>query len=273
MNDGDSVTAVLIAAIAVAGLFGLLIGSFLNVVIWRVPRDESVVRPGSACPGCGAPIRPRHNLPVLSWLLLRGRARCCGMPIRARYPMVELATGGAFAAVAAWALVGPLSGWALPAFWYFAAISIALAVIDLDVHRLPDKIVLPSYPVVAALLLLPVVLDRDGSALIRVAVGGVALWLFYFLLVVIYPAGMGGGDVKLAGLLGMYLGWLGYRELVVGAAAGFALGGVLSVLLLATGVVTRKTLVPYGPFMLVGAWLAVAVADPVSDWYLRAAGL
>lgn len=267
----------LIAATAVAGLFGLLIGSFLNVVIWRVPRDESVVRPGSSCPGCGTAILPRHNLPVLSWLLLRGRARCCGMPIRVRYPIVELVTGVAFAAVAAWAMVGTLPGWALPAFWYFAAISIALAVIDLDVHRLPDKIVLPSYPVVAALLLLPVVLDRDGPGLvpvlIRVAVGGAALWLFYFLLVVIYPAGMGGGDVKLAGLLGMYLGFRGWPELVVGGAAGFALGGVLSVLLLATGVVTRKTMLPYGPFMLAGAWLAMAVADPVSDWYLRAAGL
>jgi leader peptidase (prepilin peptidase) / N-methyltransferase len=264
---------VLIAAVVVAGLFGLIIGSFLNVVIWRVPRDESVVRPGSACPGCGTAIRPADNLPVLSWLLLRGRARCCRIRISPRYPLVELTTGVAFAGVTGWLLAGSLSRWALPAFLYLAAISIALVLIDLDLHRLPNRIVLPSYPVLAALLLLPSVLDRDWRSVLHAAIGAAALWAFYFLLMMINPNGMGYGDVKLAGLLGMFLGWLGWSQLVVGAAAGFLLGGVLSVLLLAFRRVGRKSMIPFGPFMLAGAWLAVFAADPVTSWYLNTAGL
>jgi leader peptidase (prepilin peptidase) / N-methyltransferase len=268
---------VLLTVIAVAGLFGLIIGSFLNVVVWRVPRGESVVSPGSACPGCGSPIRPADNVPVLSWLLLRDRARCCGMRIAVRYPLVELATGLAFGAVAGWlvgrprgALVGP---WALPAFGYLAAITIALTLVDLDLHRLPNAIVLPSYPVAAVLLALPSAVAQDWRSLARAAIGAAALWAFYFGLMLIYPAGMGYGDVKLAGLLGMYLGWLGWSDLVVGAAAGFGLGGVLSTLLLAVRLVTRKSMIPFGPFMLAGAWLAVAVAQPVTTWYLHTAGL
>jgi len=252
-----------------AGVLGLLVGSFLNVVVYRVPRGESVVRPGSRCPGCGTPIAPRDNVPVVSWLLLRGRARCCGQRIPARYPLVELATGAAFAAVAAW--LGP--SWALPAFWYLAAISIALALIDVAVHRLPDPIVLPSYPVGAALLGLASLAEHDGASVLRAAIGGVVLWLLYLVLVLLYPAGMGLGDVKLAGVLGMYLGWLGWSQLLVGAFLGFLLGGVIGLGLMLAGRAGRKTMIPFGPFMLAGAWLAVAIAEPVSRWYLGFSGL
>lgn len=262
-----------IAVVLVAAGFGLLIGSFLNVVIHRVPRGESVVSPPSACPACGTPIAPRDNVPVLSWLLLRGRARCCGAPIAARYPLVELATAVAFAGVAAWWGYGSLPATALPAFGYLAAITVALTLIDIDHHRLPDAIVLPSYPVGLVLLALPTAVEQEWGRLGRGLAGGALLWAFYFLLVLVYPAGMGFGDVKLAGVLGLYLGWLGWPELAVGAMAGFTLGGVLSLLLLAARVVTRKSMLPYGPFMLAGAWLAVAVADPVTRWYLGAAGL
>ena len=196
--------------VSAAGL-GRLVGSFLNVVVRRVPRGESVVSPPSACPGCGAPIAPRDNVPLLSWLLLRGRARCCGARISARYPMVELGTAVAFGAVTAWWWLGSLSGWAVPAFCYLAAISIALALIDVEVHRLPDAIVLPSYPIALVLLAIPTVADREWDRrLVPTLVGGLALWLFYFVLVLIYPAGMGFGDVKLAGVLGLYLGWRGW---------------------------------------------------------------
>jgi leader peptidase (prepilin peptidase) / N-methyltransferase len=253
--------------------FGLLIGSFLNVVIWRAPRDESVVSPPSTCPGCGAPIAPRDNVPVLSWLLLHGRARCCGERISARYPLVELATAAAFAGVTAWWWLGSLPGAAVPAFCYLAAITVALTLIDIDVHRLPDVIVLPSYPVALVLLAVPTAVEQQWSWLGRAALGALLLFAFYFVLVLIYPAGMGLGDVKLAGVLGLYLGWLGWPQTVVGLAAGFALGGVLSLLLLAVRVVERKSMLPYGPFMLAGTWLAVAVAVPVADWYLGAAGL
>ena len=134
--------------VAVCTVFGLAIGSFLNVVVWRVPRKESVVSPPSACPACGAGIRGYDNIPVGSWLVLRGRCRDCAEPISARYPLVEAGTGVTFGLVA-W-MVGP--SWGLPAFLYLAGISIALALIDLDTFRLPNAIVLPAYPVTAALL-------------------------------------------------------------------------------------------------------------------------
>src|SRR5690554_5504318 len=142
--------------VALIGVLGLLIGSFLNVVVWRVPRAESLSSPGSHCPKCDHPIRWWDNLPVVSWLVLRGRCRDCGEPISARYPLVELATGAMFAGVAWWALSGAAlpelvdggTGWAtfvaLAAFLYLAAISITLALIDLDSHKLPNKIVLPA---------------------------------------------------------------------------------------------------------------------------------
>ena len=131
-----------------SAVLGLAIGSFLNVVIWRVPRHESIVSPPSHCPGCDVPIAPRDNVPVLSWLVLRGRCRHCRNPISARYPLVELATGVLFALMV-WRFG---LAWELPAYLYLAAIAVALALIDIDVHRLPNAIVLPSYPVMAVLL-------------------------------------------------------------------------------------------------------------------------
>ena len=131
-------------------LLGLAIGSFLNVVIYRVPRGESLISPASQCPSCGAAIRARHNVPLFGWLVLRGRCADCRTPISFRYPLVELACALLFVAVTLrFDHLGLLS--ALPAYLYFGAIGIALALIDLDVQRLPNSIVLPSYPVIAAL--------------------------------------------------------------------------------------------------------------------------
>ncbi|MDQ6648998.1 MAG: prepilin peptidase, partial [Actinomycetota bacterium] len=125
------------------GIAGLLIGSFLNVVVWRVPRGQSVVRPASACPSCHVPIRARDNLPVAGWLVLRGRCRDCHEPISSRYPIVELATGVLFAVLAVRFGFDPV----LPAFLYLGAVGLALALIDLDTRRLPNALTLPSYPV------------------------------------------------------------------------------------------------------------------------------
>ena len=259
-------TAVLVALCAV---LGLLIGSFLNVVIWRVPRGESVVSPPSACPACGNPVRPRDNVPVVSWLLLKKRCRDCGGPISGRYPAVEAGTAATFAVVAGYfGLVVEL-----PAFLYLAAIAIALALIDLDVHRLPNAIVLPSYVVGGVLLAVPSLVDGDYSQLLRAVIGLAALYAFYFGLVLVYPAGMGFGDVKLAGVLGMYLAWLGWAELVVGAFLGFLLGGVLGGLLLVTRKAGRKSKIPFGPFMLLGAFGGIFFGDAVADWYLATMGL
>ncbi|MEU4244025.1 prepilin peptidase [Actinoplanes sp. NPDC026619] len=245
-----------------AGLLGLVIGSFLNVVIYRVPRDESLVRPGSHCPHCGNAVRNRHNIPVLGWLLLRGRCADCAAPISARYPLVEAGTAVLFVAIAAkfgWS-------WELPAYLYLAAVSIALAAIDIDLMRLPDKIVLPSYAV-APLLLLPAVLaEHSWAAAVRGLIAAALLYAGYWILAVL-PKGMGGGDVKLAPLLGLYLGWLGWSSVIVGAFAGFLIGGVAGVLLMAAKVATRKTRIPFGPYMLAGAFLAVFAAAPIADWY------
>jgi leader peptidase (prepilin peptidase)/N-methyltransferase len=255
------VTAALAAACAV---LGLLVGSFLNVVVWRVPRGESVAHPPSACPSCGHAIRPRDNVPVLSWLLLGGRCRDCGARISVRYPLVELTTAVLFGLMA-WRL-GTV--WELPAYLYLAAIAVALTLIDVDVRRLPNVIVLPSYVVGAGLLLLPAGAAGEWDAYLRALLGALALFALYFALAFAYPAGMGFGDVKLAGVLGLYLGWLGWGELAVGAFLGFLLGGAWGVALLLARRAGRKSAIPFGPFMLGGALLAVLVGGALSDAYV-----
>ncbi|GGK86536.1 prepilin peptidase [Mangrovihabitans endophyticus] len=250
------------ALLCAAGVLGLVVGSFLNVVIHRVPRGESLVAPGSHCPHCGVAVRARHNVPVLGWLLLRGRCADCAAPISARYPLVEAVTAALFVAVTARFGLS----WELPAYLYLAAIAVALAAIDLDVLRLPDRIVLPSYGVAAALLLPAAVAGHDWSAPLRALAAAAALYAFYWVLAVL-PKGMGGGDVKLAPLLGFYLGWLGWSWVAVGAFAAFLLGGAVGMVLLAARLATRKSRIPFGPYMLGGAFLAVFAAAPIADWY------
>jgi leader peptidase (prepilin peptidase)/N-methyltransferase len=250
------------------GLLGLLIGSFLNVVIWRVPRGESVRAPASHCPACDTPIRPWDNVPVLSWVLLRGRCRHCGTRISARYPAVELLTGVLFAVVS---LAIGLT-WALPAFLYLTAVGVALTFIDLDTKRLPNALTLSSYPVMAGLLLLPAVADGAWSAYGRALLGGVALFAFYLVLALVYPAGMGLGDVKLAGVLGMALAWLGWGVWLVGAFLGFLLGAVVGLGLMAVRRAGRRTAIPFGPFMVAGTLLAIVWGQDIADWYVGLLG-
>jgi leader peptidase (prepilin peptidase)/N-methyltransferase len=255
--------------IVLSAVVGLVIGSFLNVVIHRVPRGESVVSPRSRCPGCGTEISARDNIPVLSWLLLRGRCRTCGEPISARYPLVELLTGALFAAVTWWAG----ASWALPAYLYLAAIGVALSAIDLDTKRLPNPIVLPSYVVALVLFLLPAVLDGAWDAYLRAVLAGAALFAFYFLLAFIYPAGMGFGDVKLSGVLGIYLGWVSWALVALGTFAAFLLGAVVGIAVIVGGKGGRKTKVPFGPFMIIGTFLALFFGQSVVDWYAGLIGL
>jgi len=255
------------ALVGLATVVGLAIGSFLNVVVWRVPRGESVVHPPSACPRCGHAIRGRDNVPVVSWLVLRGRCRDCGEPIAKRYPLVELGTGVLFGLTAWWAG----SSWVLPGLLYLAAIAVALTLIDLDTRRLPNAIVLPSYPVALALLALASwnpTGDADWSALLRAAIGGAAMYAVYFVTVVVYPAGMGFGDVKLAGVLGLYLAWFGWGALVLGWFAAFLFGGVYAVGLLVTRRAGRKSGVPFGPWMLLGAAFGIVLGERLWSWYL-----
>jgi leader peptidase (prepilin peptidase)/N-methyltransferase len=272
----------------IVGVLGLAIGSFLNVVVWRLPRGGSLVSPPSACPGCGHAIRARDNVPVLSWLLLRGKCRDCRTAIAKRYPLVEGGTALAFVAIAVYlgssaglfstslAPFGgqPLSSLAvLPALLYLAAISIALGLIDADTHTLPNRIVLPAYLVGAALLALASAASADWMALLWAAVGAGAMWLFYLVLALARPGGMGFGDVKLAGVLGLYLGWFGWGPLIVGLFAAFVLGGVYSIGLLITRRAGRRSGIPFGPWMLAGAWVGIFVGAPIADAYLHFTGL
>lgn len=272
--------AIILAALT--GVIGLLIGSFLNVVVYRVPNGMSVVSPPSACPNCGRHIRGFDNVPVLSWLFLRGKCRDCREPISWRYPAVELGTAVLFLVVAWRFLPAALQGGArtlllsipeLLAFVILAAISIALALIDIDVHRLPNTIVLPALGVAAVLMSLEAVLIGDYGSLLRAGIGMAAMFLFYFLLAFIYPGGMGFGDVKLAAVLGIYLGWLGWGELIVGTFAAFLLGGLFSIVLMILRRAGRKTRVPFGPWMLGGAWIAILFGSTISGAYLALFGL
>lgn len=262
------------------GVLGLAVGSFLNVVVYRVPAGLSVVRPRSACPDCGHAISAWENIPVLSWILLRGRCRSCAKPISIRYPLVEVAGAVAFALVAAWVVQAswpaPLSvavGLRLVALLYLAAVSIALAIIDLQVHRLPDRIVLPSYAVGGLLLAAAGVLDGDLVGLARAAAGAGVSVAFYLLLALIKPGAMSLGDIKLAGVLGLYLGAAGWAQLVVGTFAAFLLGGIAALVLLAVRRVGRRDGIPFGPWMLLGAWVGLIAGAPLTDLYLRLAGL
>nr|WP_199861658.1 A24 family peptidase [Frigoribacterium sp. CFBP 8766] len=256
-----------------------MIGSFLNVVVHRVPAGMSISSPPSACPGCHSPIKAYDNVPVLSWLALKGRCRSCRTAISARYPIVELATGGFFALVAAavwpWTAVpteaAPLVAALLElvAFLWLAGASVALAIIDVEHHRLPDAIVLPSYAVGLVLLGASSALSGEWDALLRGVVGMAALFVFYLALALVKPGAMGLGDVKLAGVLGLLLGWLGWGELVVGAFAAFLLGGLFSIVLLATRRAQRTGGIPFGPWMLAGAWVGVLVGGAVAASYLQ----
>jgi leader peptidase (prepilin peptidase)/N-methyltransferase len=255
---------VLLFTVVFAGVLGLAIGSFLNVVIWRVPRGESVVRPPSHCPGCDREIGPRDNVPVLSWLLLRGRCRHCATKISVRYPAVELLTAVLFAVVAY--RIGPAPE--LPAYLYLAAVGLALAAIDLDHRRLPNALTLPSYLVMAVLLTVASAATGDWWALVRAGLAMAAFYGALFAVAVAVPRGMGFGDVKLAGVLGLALGWLGWGELLVGFFLGFAYGGLVSLALIALGRAGRKTAVPFGPFLVAGALTAVLYGDALASLYV-----
>lgn len=276
---GTSVVSVGVIGVSIMiALFGALIGSFLNVVIYRIPAGKSIVSPPSACGACGHEVRPYDNIPVVSWLVLRAKCRDCGSHISARYPLVELG-GMVFFGLVAIRFVPPVLASntalelaaalvALVAFLYLSATSLALALIDLDVHRLPNAIVLPAYGVGAILLGAASILGGDPSALLRAAIGCLALGLSYFILAVAVPGGMGFGDVKLAGVLGLFLGWLGWGPLAVGALLAFVLGGLFGLALIIARKGSRKTAIPFGPWMLAGAWIGILIGTPLATGYL-----
>lgn len=261
-----------ILAVGALALLGLVAGSFLNVLVHRVPAGLSIVHPGSHCPNCEARIRPRDNVPVLSWLVLRGRCRECHAPISVRYPLVEASTGILWGVLAWWAL-GPAGMLGLlPLLLILGAAGVALTVIDLDHHRLPDAIVLPLYPLTVAGLALAGVLDGEwplvstaaGLVIWLVPIGG--LWLFSG------GRGMGFGDVKLSPVLGACLGWAAVASAVTGLLAAFVVGALVGLALMIAGRVGRRGHLPFGPFLLLGALLGLLAGPALAGAYLDMLG-
>jgi leader peptidase (prepilin peptidase)/N-methyltransferase len=239
--------------IVLCGVFGLAVGSFLNVVIYRVPRHESVVSPPSACPHCGTAIGARDNVPVISWVLLRGKCRHCGAPISIQYPLVELATAALFAGLA-----GRFGyNWALPAYLALFAGLFALSWIDVERLLLPKAIIYPLLVMVAGLLLIPAaVYDEWHSYWVASAFAG-GWFVFFFLLNFASPRLLGFGDVRLAPVLGLGLGWLGWRYVLLGFFAANLIGALIGIALILTKQIERQQRIPYGVFLAMGTAVAV----------------
>ena len=248
--------------IALAAIGGLCLGSFLNVVAYRVPAGVSLVTPPSACPGCGVAIRPYDNVPVISWLMLRGHCRACDTSISPRYPLTEALTGALFAAVV-------IVQHASRGVWLnliFVAALVAITQIDLEHRIIPNKIV---YGVAVAALVLTAVLQPHllTQRLIAGAIAGGVFGVIAF----VYPAGMGMGDAKLAAVMGLVLGRAVAPALMIALIAGTVVGvGVIARRGVSTG---RKSTIPFGPFLAFGSIVALFAGEAIVNAYLHGAGL
>jgi leader peptidase (prepilin peptidase)/N-methyltransferase len=302
--------------VAICAILGLAVGSFLNVVIWRVPnrdddreplapddaiearehgetdvdvRDlaqsepaddavgdsevtqaealprETIFWPSSYCPECQTPLKPYDNIPLVSWLVLRGKCRHCGVRIPVRYPLVELAN------TVLWILVA-LVYWnrpELPAYLILASGLLALSVIDLELKLLPTRIVVPLGFLVALGLAGAMVWTGAYDAGLRAVLAGLAAYVLMRLLYeVTRGRGIGYGDVRLSFVLGLALGWLGWGYVIGGIMVGFFLGALVGLLLLAFRLVSRRTPIPFGPFLAAGTMVFILVGAPIIDWYL-----
>ncbi|HEV3387417.1 MAG TPA: prepilin peptidase [Solirubrobacteraceae bacterium] len=246
-------------AAAVAGAFGATIGSFLNVVAYRLPRAESLVHPGSRCPGCGTAIKVYDNVPVFGWLLLRGRCRSCRTAISPRYPIIEALTG----ALAVGVVLTKHSASAIALGLVLVVVLVPVALIDLEHRIIPNKITLPA---AVAAVAIGAALDLKGVPEQLIAGSGAGGFLLAFLLM--YPRGMGMGDVKLAVVLGLFLG----RSVGVAILAGVLTATLVGAVVIArVGVEAgRKTAVPFGPFLAFGGVIGVFAGPAIIHWYLHA---
>jgi leader peptidase (prepilin peptidase)/N-methyltransferase len=246
------------AGASLAGVLGLIFGSFLNVVAYRLPRGESLARPASRCPGCDTPIKPYDNVPVLSWLALRGRCRSCKTAIAWRYPLVELTTA-LLLALTVVVLGANENVWLGLAF---VLLLVPVTVIDIDFRIIPNKLMILGTVVALAILALTRPGDIPEHLIAAVAAGG-----FLLVAAIAYPGGMGMGDVKLAFVMGLFLG----RDVGVAMLAGLLAGSLIGAAVMARKGVKqgRKTAIPFGPFLALGGLVGLLAGDPIVDWYLR----
>lgn len=244
------------------GLAGLVVGSFLNVVIVRMPGEISLLRPPSHCPQCEAPVAHRDNIPVLSYLLLRGRCRACREPIALGYPLVEVANA------VLWVAAGMRFGldWALIPFLVLFSTLLAQAVIDLELYRLLDRITFPVLGLSVVLIAGVSAIEGDPGQVVLALAGAIGYFLFLLIPALLYPKGMGMGDVKLALLMGLYLGWvhpiLCLYALILAALLGLVAGIVLYV---ARG--RKSAEFPFGPWLALGCVLVVIFSAPILGFY------
>jgi leader peptidase (prepilin peptidase)/N-methyltransferase len=242
---------------AFAFCLGLVMGSFATAVAHRVPRGMSIWGPRSVCPGCGTEIAARDNIPVFSWLLLRGRARCCGAPISPRYPLTELACGVLFAATAAvyWDDLAEIA-----IGMVFVTMLAAITLTDLERRIIPNKILL-----VGAIFCLAIAVPTDPGGLPERAIAAAAAGGLLFAAALAYPAGMGLGDVKLATVMGLFLG----RAIAPAMLAALVLGSAVGLWMLARhGAKARKMAIPFGPFLALGGIVGLLAGDQLLDLYL-----
>lgn len=244
----------------VAALLGLLIGSFLNVCIFRLPRGESIVWPGSHCPVCGAAIQFYDNIPVFSYLWLRGRCRACHVRIPWRYPLVEAANAVGYVGIL-W-FFGP--GW--PAILYSMLFSALLVVVGTDLSHqiIPDAVTLPGVIVglLGAVTVLPV---GWVNALLGILLGAGILWVLAWVSPYVFgKEGMGGGDIKLLAMVGAFLGW---KPALLTIMVGSLTGSLIGIFLIGLHVIKRDEYIPFGPFLAFGALVALFFAQPILDWY------
>jgi leader peptidase (prepilin peptidase)/N-methyltransferase len=249
----------MVLAAPFAALFGGILGSFLNVVAYRLPRGESLSHPGSRCPGCSTPIKPYDNVPVLSWLALRGRCRACAMRIPWRYPAVEAATALLCGLVA---LAHPDAG--AVELWLglvLVLLLVPITLIDLDHQIIPNKLVALGCVAAAALLI-----AVEPGALTEHAIAALGAGGFFLVAVLAYPSGMGMGDVKLAFMLGLFLGRAVVPAIFVALIVGTVVGGVI---MARVGVAKgRKTKIPFGPYLALGGIVGFFAGDALVDWYV-----
>ncbi|HEU4392354.1 MAG TPA: prepilin peptidase [Solirubrobacterales bacterium] len=242
-----------------AFLGGLLVGSFVTVVAHRIPRGESIVGPRSRCPACGVQIAAYDNVPVFSWLALRGRARCCGASISPRYPLTELALGLLFAAttLVLWDEPGEIALGLV-----FVTMLLAVTLTDLERRIIPNKILL-----VAAVLAAAIAAATDPGSLPERAIAAAAAGGLLFLAALAYPRGMGLGDVKLAAVMGLFLGRNVAPAILVALLAGSLVGLAM---MARDGAAARKRAIPFGPFLALGGVVGLLAGGELVDWYLGA---
>jgi leader peptidase (prepilin peptidase)/N-methyltransferase len=244
-------------AAAVAAIFGAILGSFLNVVAYRLPRGESLLHPPSACPSCATPIKPYDNVPVLGWLWLRGRCRACGAPISPKYPIVEAVTG-LLCAACVLKFGADRDVW-LPLV--FVLLLVPITLIDLEHHIIPN--VLSAIGAVAAFAL---VLAFQTDDLTEHIIAALAAGGFFLIAALVYPAGMGMGDVKLAGVMGLFLGRAVAPAIFAALIAGTVVGAVIIARFGAKD--GRKKGIPFGPWLAFGSLVGLFWGDEIVDWYL-----